>query len=287
MVIFIFIAIFVMFALWASGIIKIEEKPENECHSKNDEYKQQAPDPVDNRISISDAKPDKEEKYPEHDPQIFRKNTKTNNMNCDKYIFSGKYKETGKIRKNKLIYVFEGEDVKRCILDAGYEEPIEYTFEPWPEASVKQKEILYDRSGGKYQENMSLDDASAMIERYYTHTWNANRDLFAFANKMRVPVTYYCNYDYLNGRILHDLSGEDLIAYFAYVIFCMRKNREVRDLTKEPLKETFYEYAKERLADENFDIIKYIHCHDTDDIFKPRTKAFEITKEYLDTKGLL
>ena len=217
--------------------------------------------------------------------QIYRKDLKPNNMNCDKYRFSGKYSKTGKMRTKREAFVFQGENPLQVIKEAGYEEPIEYVYEEWPEMSDKQKEVLYDRSGGKYQKNMSVGDASAMIERYLDHTFNADPGLFEYANTMRIPVSYYCTASRLSGILLHDLEGKDKIAFQIYCVYCKIKHDELKNLLIDPLKDKFYQYAEERLADKEYDILDSMY-HGASGI-KQKTKEWNVAKEFLIREGLI
>lgn len=217
--------------------------------------------------------------------QIYRKDNKPNNMNCDRYKFSGKYSKTGKMRTKKEAYVFPGEDPLQVIKDMGYEDPIEYEYDEWPVMSDKQIKLLYDRSGGKFQRNMCSQDASAMIDRLLDHTFNADPGLFEYAKTMRIPASHYCTKYRLSGMLLHDLEGKDKIAFQIYYAYCDIQHEEIKNLLVDPLKNLFYKYAEERLVDNEFDILDYLKRGGSG--YKPETKGWDIAKEFLVREGII
>lgn len=42
---------------------------------------------------------------------IKRTDSNTNNMNCDRFLFSGKYSQTGRIRTKQKVIIFKGDDL--------------------------------------------------------------------------------------------------------------------------------------------------------------------------------
>ncbi len=215
-----------------------------------------------------------------------KQNIRHNNMNCDKYIFSGRYAETKRIRTKNIAYVWPNESPEDVIRRMGYEDPIEYSFEEWEPMTQKQKEYLYDLSHGKYQTDMSIEDASGMIDRYVQKSYVANPDLFHFADTMRIPVSYYFPFKRLNGYLFQHLEPRDSIAYYCYSVYSRLKKEQIGNMLVSAHKETFYEFADERIEDKSYDFITHINQMQDGEI-KSGTKAWKIAKEYLINRGLI
>lgn len=186
--------------------------------------------------------------------QIIKSTSDKDNMNCTMYIFSGKYSETNRIRKNKTAYVFNGEKPMDVIVGMGYSDPIEYDQSDFSTPTKAQMDYLYDLSHGQIPKNVSFDDASALIGRYVEGDNKVpNPQLFHFAEQMHIPVSFYCGKKRLYNLIFTGLEGQDKIAFFIFQVYRDYYNEhDVANMNDSPRKHLFYEFAKLKMNDESF-----------------------------------
>lgn len=188
--------------------------------------------------------------------QIIKPTSSKDNMNCDLYVFSGKFSETKRMRKNHTIHAFGNEFVKDAIINLGYEEPIEFEKIDFREPTEAQASYLYDLANGIVPSNVSLDDASALIDRYVEHDSVANPHLFKYATEMHIPVSYYCGKKLLYNLIFSGLELRDQIAFFIFQVYRdsydAHGSHEIANLNNSPYKSLFYDFADQYLDDESF-----------------------------------
>lgn len=202
----------------------------------------------------------KKSKSPEY-TQIIKSSSSNDNMNCDLYNFSGKFSETKRMRKNHTIHIFENENVKDAIIRLGYEEPIEFEKIDFKRPSEAQADYLYDLAHGVVPDNVSFDDASALISRYVEHDRIANPHLFRYATEMHIPVSYYCGKKQLYNLIFGGLELRDQIAFFVFCVYRdaydSRGSHQIANLNNSPYKHFFYEFAN--CNKDNSSFIKSMH----------------------------
>lgn len=188
--------------------------------------------------------------------QIIKSTSTCDNMNCDIYVFSGKYTETKRMRRNHIIYIFEDQSVKEAIVDLGYEEPIEFEKVDFEGPTLAQRDYLYDLSNGIVPDNVSLDDASALIDRYVEHDQIPNPQLFKYATQMHIPVSYYCGKKRLYNLIFSGLELRDQIAFFIFQVYRdsydAYGSHDIANPNNSPYKQLFYDFAEQYLDDEKF-----------------------------------
>ncbi len=187
-------------------------------------------------------------------PQIIKSTSHKDNMNCTLYTFSGKYSETNRIRKNKTVYVFSNENPLDAIKNMGYSDPIEYVKSDFPSPSEAQMRYLFDLTHGHIPNNVSHEDASALIGRYVEEDNKVpNPDLFHFAEQMHIPVSYYCGKKRLYNLIFNDLQIQDRIAFFIFQVYRYSyTDYSIANMNNSPYKHLFYEFANSKIYDESF-----------------------------------
>ncbi len=189
-------------------------------------------------------------------PHLHRKDNKPNNMNCDRYLFTAVFKETGKKRSKKEAFVFPGERAADVIRGMGYGEPIECIPYEWEPMSDKQKEVLRDRTNGHYQNNLCLQDASGLLDQILSGDKRPKDEFFFYADSMRVPVSYYYGENRLTGSLLHDLKGRDNVALRVYLAYCKKKKIQPENLLVSEHRSVFYGFADRFATREELD--KYV-----------------------------
>lgn len=217
---------------------------------------------------------------------LHRHGNHPNNMNCDRYFFSGKYTATRKMRTKREAFVFENEDPLQVIKDMGYEDPIEYTFQEWPEMSDAQKAVLYDRTNGHYQRNLCSYDASGLLDQILDGKSRPSDSLFDYTKAVRIPASYYYSDDRLQGTILHDLQagkkGKECLAFKVYTVYCELWGLPVGNLIASEHKDVFYGFSANMTEDEanNYAREMWISMDD-------ERKLKDRIKEYLRNCGLV
>lgn len=185
--------------------------------------------------------------------QIYRHETSCNNLNCDEYIFSGKYVETNRIRTKKHIIVFPDQNVKEEIIRLGYTDPIEYSLEESCPASEKQLAYLKDLTKNSVPSHLSLKDASALISRITEHDHIPNPQLLEFATQMHIEVSFFIGKKRLYNTIFSNLPTIDRIAFFVFCVYrSLSKDFSVSNLNHSVHKRLFYEFADLRKDDTSF-----------------------------------
>ena len=186
--------------------------------------------------------------------QIIKSSSDKDNMNCTMYIFSGKYSETNRMRKNKTAYVFDGEDPLDVIIGMGYTDPIEYVKSDFPSPSEAQMNYLMDLTYGHVPDNVSFYDASALIDHYVNKDDKTpNSHLFHFAEQMHIPVSYYCGKKRLYNQIFDGLQERDKIAFFIFQVYRDYYNdHEIANMNNSSHKNLFYEFADSMINNESF-----------------------------------
>lgn len=151
--------------------------------------------------------------------QIIKKSSTTDNMICDLYIFTAKYSKTNRIHTNHTIHIFDSSNIEDAIGKLGYETPIEYERIEFEQPTDKQLDYLKDLTHDNIPQNISKEDASALIDRYVEKDRIPNPDLFSYAKQMNIPVSYYCGKKRLYNTIFENLPLQDALAFFAFCVY--------------------------------------------------------------------
>ena len=176
----------------------------------------------------------------------------SHNMNCERYVFSAKFSQTGRMRTNKEVIIFEGDDVFDMIRKMGYEEPITIISTEWNKPSDAQ--VSYLKNVGLLNQSTGLCsiDASCLLSSYETGIGIAPQGLYQYATKHKIVTSYYAPEDYLYENIWSSLDEEDKIAFF---LFCIYRDRMIyidANLDAFSQKSCIYEIASSLKTDEKF-----------------------------------
>lgn len=176
----------------------------------------------------------------------------SHNMNCDRYLFSAKFTKTGRIRTNKQVVIFEGEDIYNKIKEMGYEEPIQILSTGWDKPSEAQ--ITYLRNVGLLNQKLGICsiDASCLLSTYETGIGIGPRGLYQYATNHRIVTSFYAPEHYLYENIWNSLEGEEKIVFFLFCIYRDKMNCEESNLDCFSKKIYLYDIATGLKADERF-----------------------------------
>lgn len=280
-----FIVLVIIFTVILILPRKKKNKPQTGYDEKSDIYENTLLDNYRINTESGETGLKKSDKETMRQPQIHRKGEHPNNMNCDRYKFSGRFKETKRIRRNNYAYVFAGDNPKDVIMSMGYEEPIEYSLCEWEPMTEAQREYLKDLTNGKYQDGLCINDASGLIDRYTMHTFNANPFLFKYAEEMKIPASYYYPEERLVGTIFSHLQGADKIAFFAYMTYCRNKRLELGNLLNSPYKDVFVNFGKKMMENGDYDFLKYLN--DNFEFGLWNKKGHKMALNYLRDAGII
>lgn len=197
--------------------------------------------------------------------QIIKKSSITDNMNCDLYIFTAKYSKTNRIHTNHTIPVFDSNNIETSIIKLGYEAPIEYERIEFEQPTERQLDYLKDLTNNNIPQNISKEDASALIDRYVNNDSIPNPDLFSYAAQMNIPVSYYCGKKRLYNTIFESLDLRDAIAFFAFCVYKDAFNSyDIANMNYSPYKQLFYEYSDSICDNESF--VKSLYRYQGEDL---------------------
>lgn len=197
--------------------------------------------------------------------QIIKKSSTTDNMNCDLYLFTAKYLKTNRIHTNHTIQIFDSNDIENAIIKLGYEAPIEYERIEFEQPTDRQIDYLKDLTNDNIPQNLSKEDASALIDRFVEKDRIPNPDLFSYAKQMNIPVSYYCGKKRLYNTIFENLPLRDAIAFFAFCVYKEEFNSyDIANLNFSPHKKLFYDYSD--FVCDNESIVKSLYRYRGQDL---------------------
>lgn len=241
-ILFLIIAI-VLFV--ASGINKIEKKDledeinwelnreENYCESEL--YEKNNKNIKQKEAALTRAKLN-------FDKLIIGKN-QNNNMNCKIYRFSGRYIDTGCIRRNRKVYAFDDQEVKAVISAEGYAEPIEYVEDEFPVPSEDQLLYLNKANVGEQPMKLCKQDVEGILTMYETEDVLADQSLYRYATEKHVPISYYTPRGWLYSKLYDSLSPRDKRAFIAFSVHRIIANESNESISESKYKDIFYEFA--------------------------------------------
>lgn len=176
----------------------------------------------------------------------------SHNMNCERYVFSAKFTQTGRIRSKKEVIIFEGDDVSESIKKMGYEEPINIISTGWDKPSEAQISYLRNVKLLNQETGLCSVDASCLLSSYETGIGVAPQGLYQYATKHRIVTSYYAPENYLYENIWSSLDGCEKIAFFIFCIYRDRMLYKDANLDRFPQKNSIYESACELEKDDRF-----------------------------------
>ncbi len=127
------------------------------------------------------------------------------------------------------------------------------SYHEWYPMSDSQKAVLFDRTNGHYQNNLSVDDASGLLDQILDGSPMPTKELFDYTEKMRIPASYYYPEGRLVGHLLHDLKGRDNVAFRVYRLYCEKKGIRIQNLYDSEYKDVFYQFADRFPTQEELD----------------------------------
>lgn len=171
-------------------------------------------------------------------------------MNYQIYKITSIYEETNRKRTREIKAHGEEQAIAE-LKSMGYIEPFEVRVASHPPATERQ--IAYARDlGNPLPDNVSIKDASAIIDKTLSRDSEPNDGLIEFATGKGIFFSLYIGKKSLYNLVFQELDRKDKIAFTIFSIYRYLSDDRHANMDTSPHKEKFYAFAEETVDDKSF-----------------------------------